>query len=140
MATLPIWRATSAACEVIPPNAVRKPSAAAMPRMSSGEVSWRARSTASPRARHAAASSAKNTSRPLAAPGPAGSPFARSLPCFSAAAFRSASKIGRSRWFSASGSMRRSACSFVMSRSAAMSTAMRTAARPVRFPVRVCRT
>ena len=137
MATLPICRATSAACEVMPPKAVRKPSDAAMPRMSSGEVSWRASTTVSPRDRHAAASSAKKTRRPLAAPGPAGSPFARSLPAFTAAALRSASKIGRSRWFSASGSTRRIASSFETTFSSARSTAIRTAARPVRFPERV---
>ena len=46
--TLPIWRATSAACEETPPLAVRMPSAAIMPRRSSGEVSLRTRRTFSP--------------------------------------------------------------------------------------------
>src|SRR4030095_5618817 len=46
--TLPIWRATSAACELTPPFAVRMPSAAIMPRKSSGEVSLRTRRTLSP--------------------------------------------------------------------------------------------
>src|SRR3954467_10335907 len=77
MATLPIWRATRAAWEVIPPKAVRNPSEAFIPRMSSGEVSCRQRITFSPRAAQASASSAKNTILPVAAPGPAGSPLAR---------------------------------------------------------------
>ncbi len=43
MQTLPICRLTSAACELTPPTAVRMPSAAFMPRMSSGVVSLRTR-------------------------------------------------------------------------------------------------
>ena len=46
--TLPICRATSAACELTPPRAVRMPSAAIMPRRSSGEVSLRTSKTFSP--------------------------------------------------------------------------------------------
>ena len=56
--TLPIWRATSAACEVTPPLAVRMPSAAIMPRRSSGEVSLRTSRTFSPFSAAAAARSA----------------------------------------------------------------------------------
>ena len=48
MQTLPICRATSAACELTPPFAVRMPSAAIMPRRSSGDVSLRTSSTFSP--------------------------------------------------------------------------------------------
>ena len=44
-------RATTAACEVMPPRAVRMPAAAFMPWMSSGEVSVRTRITLSPRLR-----------------------------------------------------------------------------------------
>jgi hypothetical protein len=58
MQTLPIWRATSAACEETPPLAVRMPSAAIMPRRSSGEVSLRTSSTFSPFSAAAAARSA----------------------------------------------------------------------------------
>ena len=43
--TLPICRATSAACDETPPREVRIPSAAIMPRKSSGEVSMRASTT-----------------------------------------------------------------------------------------------
>src|SRR6478752_5297287 len=68
MQTLPIWRATSAAWLVMPPNAVMKPSDAFMPRMSSGLVSWRHRiRLVSPLAASASASSAKNTTLPVAA-------------------------------------------------------------------------
>ena len=81
MQTLPICRATSAAWLVMPPNAVRKPSDAFMPRMSSGLVSWRHRiRLVSPLAASASASSAKNTTLPVAAPGPAGSPLASRRP------------------------------------------------------------
>ncbi len=72
----PIPRATTAACEVIPPRAVRIPSAACIPPMSSGDVSSRTRITLSPRPAHASASSAVKTTRPTAAPGEAGSPRA----------------------------------------------------------------
>ena len=41
-------RATTAACEVMPPRVVRMPSAACMPWMSSGEVSTRTRMTLRP--------------------------------------------------------------------------------------------
>ncbi len=43
--TFPICRETSAAWLDAPPNAVRMPTAAAMPRRSSGEVSRRTRTT-----------------------------------------------------------------------------------------------
>ncbi len=45
-------RATTAACEVMPPRAVRMPCAAFMPWMSSGEVSTRTSTTFSPLLRH----------------------------------------------------------------------------------------
>ena len=68
---LPIWRATTAACDVAPPRAVRIPCATAMPWKSSGEVSTRTRTTFSPRATHSTATSALKTARPTAAPGDA---------------------------------------------------------------------
>ena len=51
---LPIWRPTTAACEVMPPVAVRTPCATHMPWMSSGTVSRRTRMTGLPcvRPRH----------------------------------------------------------------------------------------
>src|SRR5206468_1195562 len=73
--TLPICRATSAACEETPPREVRIPSAAIMPRRSSGDVSIRASTTFSPFSARITASSALNTTRPHAAPGPAAKPL-----------------------------------------------------------------
>src|SRR6266480_7451020 len=72
---LPMPRATTAACEVMPPCAVRIPCAAIMPWMSSGEVSQptRIRASVSPRC---AAESASSTILPDAAPGDAFSPLA----------------------------------------------------------------
>src|SRR6478672_11827612 len=69
---LPIWRATTAACDVAPPRAVRMPWATAMPWKSSGEVSTRTSTTCSPRPTHSTAVSALKTARPTAAPGEAG--------------------------------------------------------------------
>ena len=80
MQTLPICRATSAAWLVMPPWAVRMPCAASMPRMSSGLVKSRTSSTCSPRSAQATASAAEKTTRPVAAPGPAGRPQASALP------------------------------------------------------------
>ncbi len=137
MQTLPICRATSAAWLVMPPNAVMKPSDAFMPRMSSGLVSWRHRiRLVSPLAASASASSAKNTTLPVAAPGPAGRPLASSRPSAIAAFFAAGRNTGRRSWFSASGSTRRSASSFEISFSSTISTAMRTPAKPVRLPLR----
>ena len=73
---LPIWRPTTAACEVMPPVAVRMPWATCMPWMSSGTVSIRTRTTFLPLCAHATASSAVKTTAPVAAPGEAGRPFA----------------------------------------------------------------
>ena len=73
---LPIWRATTAACDVAPPRAVRMPWATAMPWKSSGDVSIRTRTTFSPRSTHSTASSASKTARPTAAPGEALRPLA----------------------------------------------------------------
>ena len=69
-------RATTAACEVMPPRVVTMPSAACMPWMSSGVVSTRTRIDLRPAWRKACASSAENTISPLAAPGEAGRPVA----------------------------------------------------------------
>ena len=68
---LPIWRATTAACDVAPPRAVMMPCATAMPWKSSGDVSMRTRMTFSPCSTHSTAVSASNTARPTAAPGEA---------------------------------------------------------------------
>ena len=54
--TLPIWRATRAAWDVIPPLAVSMPSDAFIPLISSGDVSIRTRITGSPLAAMVSAS------------------------------------------------------------------------------------
>ena len=58
---LPMPRATTAACEVFPPRAVRMPLAAIMPSRSSGLVSLRTSTTCSPRSAHALAVGESNT-------------------------------------------------------------------------------
>ena len=125
-------RATTAACEVMPPRVVRMPSATCMPWMSSGLVSTRTRITLRPAALATSAASELKTISPLAAPGEAGRPTAMIL--------RSAfgSIVGWSSWSSAAGSMRMIACSRVIRPSLAMSTAIRREAFAVRLPVRVC--
>ncbi len=80
---LPIWRPTTAAWEVFPPNWVRIPWAAAMPLMSSGVVSGRTRTTRSPCSAAATASSAVKTALPAAAPGEAATPTATASGFFS---------------------------------------------------------
>src|SRR5207249_2594233 len=110
-----------AACLVMPPRAVKMPWAAFMPPMSSGEVSMRTRMTGSPAAARRSASSALNTTRPLAAPGPALSPLAISRFSCTVRSFSRASKIGRRSWLSCSGSTRRKASSREMRRSRTMS-------------------
>ena len=76
---LPMPRATTAACEVMPPRVVRMPSAACMPWMSSGEVSTRTRIHLRSALRAASASSELKTISPVAAPGEAGRPAAMTL-------------------------------------------------------------
>src|SRR5437870_1160541 len=73
--TLPIWRATTAAWEVMPPLAVRNPTDAFMPWMSSGLVSRRTRIARSPRSFISTARSGVSAILPAAAPGPAGRPL-----------------------------------------------------------------
>ena len=127
-------RATTAACEVIPPRAVSTPSAICMPATSSGLVSMRTRTTGSPRAAHSAASSAPNTTRPTAAPGEAPSP------CAITRRSAAASKVSWSSSSSFSGSCRNSASGSSNTPSSTRSTAIVTMARPVRLPERVCST
>src|SRR5206468_1202746 len=73
--TLPIWRATTAAWLVMPPLAVRNPTDAFMPWMSSGLVSRRTRIARSPRSFISTARSGVSAILPAAAPGPAGRPL-----------------------------------------------------------------
>ena len=85
MQHLPQPRATRAAWLVMPPRAVRMPSAARMPSTSSGLVSSRTRITFSPFLAASTASTEVKTILPQAAPGPAGSPERNASAPFSAA-------------------------------------------------------
>ena len=125
-------RVTTAAWLVMPPVAVRMPSAASMPWMSSGFVSLRTRIVGFFSAFRRNASSAWKTAMPLAAPGEAGSPFA------STAFVAFGSMRWCSSWSRSPGGTRSTASFRSISPSFAISTAMRTAAGPVRLPVRVC--
>ena len=75
----PIPRATTAACDVFPPRAVRIPWAATMPTRSSGFVSRRTRITFLPASAWSAASRGSKTTAPTAAPGDAAIPRVSSL-------------------------------------------------------------
>ncbi len=72
----PMPRATSAACEALPPSDVRMPAAAAKPATSSASVNGRTRMTRWPSFAAATAPSAVNTMLPFAAPGEAATPRA----------------------------------------------------------------
>ena len=109
------------------------PTALCMPSTSSGLVSLRMRMTSSPLCVRSTASSAVNASVPVAAPGDAGRPLARTVAPFFAAAV----KLGSSIWVRSSAGTRSSASVSEMSFSFTMSTAILTAAAPVRLPVRV---
>ncbi len=121
---LPIWRPTTAACDVMPPVAVRMPCATNMPWMSSGTVSLRTSSTFFPCRVHSTASSAVNTTWPDAAPGDAGSPFVANGSAFQAAG----SNTGARSCDTDSGSTCSTASFGVMSFSATRSVAITTAA------------
>ncbi len=128
---LPMPRATTAACEVMPPCAVSTPLAWIIPWMSSGVVSQPTRMTASPALPRSSAVSASSTIAPDAAPGDAFSPRAAT----SKSAF--GSSIGWSSWSSCFGSIRAIASSRLMRPSAVMSTAALIAAAAVRLAERV---
>ena len=74
---LPMPRATRAAWLALPPSAVRIPLAAWKPATSSASVKGRTRITSRPSSAALTASSAVKTIAPLAAPGDAGTPSAR---------------------------------------------------------------
>jgi hypothetical protein len=128
----PIPRATSAACDALPPSEVRIPLAAWKPATSSASVNGLARMTSRPSAAACTASAAVNTSSPDAAPGEAATPDASTS--YSAAG----SKVGCSNASSVSGSMVAIACSRSSSSSSTASTANRTAACAGRLALRVC--
>ena len=127
----PMPRATTAACEVLPPRLVSTPRATIIPCRSSGVVSLRTRMTSSPRSAHSTAVAQSKTALPTAAPGEAFMPLARRV--------RSAfsSNRGNIRLASCSPLTRRRASSMSMRPSSAMCTAIRNAASGVRFPTRV---
>ncbi len=127
----PIPRATSAACEALPPSLVRTPRAAWKPATSSASVKGRTRTTSRPSAAAATASGAVKTMPPLAAPGDAATPEAMIVTsaCGSKVGCRSAS--------SASASIVASASSRVSRPSPTASTAKRTAACAGRLASRV---
>ena len=79
---LPIPLATTAAWDVIPPLAVKMPSARTIPSISSGEVSSRTRIVAIPFSCISFTASGQNTTAPLAAPGEAGKPFVTNVLSF----------------------------------------------------------
>ena len=128
---VPIPRATTAACDVSPPCAVRIPAACTIPWKSSGVVSQRTRITLSPALPRSSAVSASKTIAPEAAPGEAFSPFATT------STSAAGSIIGCSSWSSCAGSIRATASSFEIRRSPTISTAARSAAAAVRLAVRV---
>ena len=115
----PMPRATSAACEAMPPCAVRMPFAAIRPWMSSGLVSQRTRMTSSPSRPRASAVSASKTTWPDAAPGRGGEAPGGDV------VGRAGSIIGCRRWSICAGSMR----AIASSRSSSPSPTIATAAR-----------
>ena len=129
----PICRATTAACEVMPPRAVSTPCACSTPWMSSGVVSHRTRITACSALPRSSAVSASNTTAPTAAPGEA------LRPRVSTSRGADGSMAGCSSWSSCPGSTRSSAVGRSITPSSTMSRATRTAAAAVRLPARVCR-
>mmetsp|Transcript_6862 Transcript_6862/g.8504 ORF Transcript_6862/g.8504 Transcript_6862/m.8504 type:complete len:266 (-) Transcript_6862:1177-1974(-) len=134
---LPQPRATTAACDVIPPRAVRMPAAAYMPPTSSGDVSARTRIDLTPSLWSLSTSSVVKATIPVAAPGDAGNPWPSMLSTYVSAS--SSSNWGWSIVSRFSGVTKFTACSFVTSPSFTRSVAILTAALPDRFPDRVWR-
>jgi hypothetical protein len=128
----PMPRATTAACDVLPPRLVSTPAAAIIPPRSSGLVSRRTRITASPAAARSTAVAESNTAAPTAAPGDAARPLASSV---RSAARSNCGNISRAscspvtRWIASSRVIRFSSTSW---------PAIRNAAAAVRLPTRVC--
>ena len=127
----PMPRATSAACEALPPSEVRIPLAAWKPATSSASVNGRTRITSRPSSPAATASDAVKTTSPLAAPGEAATPLA------STSNSALGSNVGCSSASSDEGSIVVIASSRVSSSSETASTANRTAACAGRLALRV---
>ena len=132
-AVFPIPRATTAACEVLPPRLVKIPCAATMPPKSSGLVSRRTKITFSPFFEASKAFLESNTTAPTAAPGDAGMPRAISITC------PRKSNCGNINWASWAPLTRTSASSIEIFPSSTNCTAIRNAASAVRFPTLVCK-
>ncbi len=129
----PMPRATSAACEALPPSLVMMPRAAWNPATSSASVNWRTRMQSIPAAADSTASCAVNTTAPFAAPGDAATPRA------SGSKSNAGSIVLCSSASSEPASIVSSASSCVSRPSVTASTAKRTAACAGRLALRVCR-
>ena len=129
---LPMPRATSAACDALPPSAVRMPCAAKKPCTSSASVNGRTSTTVRPRCAQSTASSGVNTICPLAAPGEAATPLA------STSKSAPGANVGCSSASRLAASIVSIASARVSSSSDTASTAKRTAAWAGRFALRVC--
>ena len=127
----PIPRATSAACEALPPSEVRIPRAAWKPATSSASVYGRTRITSRPAAAASTASAAVNTTSPFAAPGEALTPSA------STSKSAAGSNVGCSSASSPPASIVPIACAASSSPSSTASQAKRTAACAGRLALRV---
>mmetsp|Transcript_6732 Transcript_6732/g.26194 ORF Transcript_6732/g.26194 Transcript_6732/m.26194 type:complete len:276 (-) Transcript_6732:1205-2032(-) len=130
---LPHPRATTAAWLVMPPLAVRIPSAAFIPPTSSGEVSTRTRMHFLPCELSSSAVSVSKTTWPTAAPGDAGRP----TPMTSAAYADSSLNCGWRSWSTCVGSTICTARCLSIMPSSTRSTAIFTAPAPVRLPLLV---
>ncbi len=128
----PMPRATTAACEVLPPREVRMPAAATMPDRSSGLVSRRTRMTLWPSSAHSTAVAESKAALPTAAPGEAFIPLA------SSSLSVAWSNCGNISLASCCPVTRRSASSRSISPWSTSCTAMRKAAAAVRLPTLVC--
>jgi len=129
---LPMPRATTAACDVLPPRDVRMPCAAIMPARSSGFVSRRTRMTFSPSAATSTARRESKMALPTAAPGDAAMPRAIGLVALVW------SNVGNMSWASWAPVTRVTASSRSISPSSTSCVAMTNAAAAVRLPTRVC--
>ncbi len=132
---VPIPRATTAACEVMPPRAVSIPLALCIPSISSGDVSVRTKITFFPALAFSKATGAEKTISPTAAPGEAGNPEVIG----SALAKAFWSNCLCNKLFNSIGSIRSKASSLVINFSLTKSTATRTAEAIVLFPFLVCK-
>ena len=133
---VPIPRATTAACDVLPPLPVKIPWEAVIPSISSGVVSNLTSTTLSPWPPFPCflASNAVNTTLPAAAPGEAGRASPISIPSFRASSLN----VGCNNWSKLLASILNSASFSVIIFSSIKSHAIFMAALAVLFPFLVC--